>query len=83
MYIEKHCLPRDRDRDERWFMHCAIQYVGGWWYNECPDYAHPTGLSSATKIYGSSYVNYYHGGERGRGWSNWAEAEYLLVPKRA
>ena len=79
MKLNNLCLPRDRDQDGRSGFHCAKTETGGWWYNYC-HYAHPTGLSSATKKYGSEYVTYYRGGERGRGYESWFEAEYLLVP---
>jgi len=71
-------LTRDRDQDGH-NRHCAELLTGGWWYNDCT-YAHPTGLSSATKKNGWQYVHYYHGGEGGNSWDSWSEAEYLLVP---
>ena len=73
------CLPRDRDQDGSSKMHCAAGLTGGWWYKDCY-FAHPTGLSSATKKNDGKYVTYYHGGERGNGLDSWSEAEYLLVP---
>ena len=73
------CLPRDKDQDGLSRVHCAKQYTGGFWYKGC-FYAHPTGLSSATKKNDTKYVTYYHGGERGNGGDSWSEAEYLLVP---
>jgi len=69
---------KDRDQDV-WKGHCAKAWTGGWWYKHCAD-AHPTGLSSATKIIDGKYVYYWHGGERGSGFDSWSEAEYLLVP---
>jgi len=44
-------------------------------------YAHPTGLSSATKKYDPKCVTYENGGDRGKNYDSWSEAEYLLVPK--
>jgi len=69
---------KDRDQDV-WKGHCAKAWTGGWWYKHCAD-AHPTGLSSATKIIDGKYVYYWHGGERGDSRDSWSEAEYLLVP---
>jgi len=70
---------KDRDQDGSSKMHCAAGLTGGWWYKDCY-FAHPTGLSSATKKNGEQYVTYYHGGERGYSLDSWSEAEYLLVP---
>ena len=79
-------MPRDRDQDG-WSSHCAKDYTGGWWYHAC-DAAHPTGLSSATRIrFGEiergeykKYISYQNGGDRGTTDDSWSEAEYLLVP---
>jgi len=70
---------KDRDQDEDSSRHCAKSWTGGFWYKHCT-FAHPTGLSSATKRSDAKYVTYYHGGERGISWDSWSEAEYLLVP---
>ena len=79
-------LPRDKDQD-KYPKNCARSRTGGWWYNACT-WAHPTGLSSTTKkpSWSEKYVFYYFGGERGvkgraNGRENFAEAEFLLVPK--
>jgi len=72
---------KDLDQDNNNSDHCAKRWVGGWWYNQC-HYAHPTGLSSATKKKNDpKCVTYLHGGDRGYGYDSWSEAEYLLVPK--
>jgi len=70
-----------KDRDQDWWGSgsCAQSWNGGFWYRHCTS-AHPTGLSSATKKNGFEYITYLSGGERGRGWDSWLEAEYLLVP---
>jgi len=70
---------KDRDQDKHIVLHCAKSWTGGWWYKACA-WAHPTGLSSATKKNDNKYVTYYYGGERGISWDSWSEAEYLLVP---
>jgi len=69
---------KDRDQDGSGG-HCAKDRTGGFWYKSCA-YAHPTGLSSATKTNDPKYVTYYYGGERGISYNSWSEAEYLLVP---
>jgi len=61
---------RDRDQDG-YGRNCASEYSGGWWYNNCMN-AHPTGLSSPTKISDTKYIYYYHGGVRGESEDSWA-----------
>jgi len=79
-------LPRDLDQDNNNSDHCVKRWTGGWWYNKTMyyalcHYAHPTGLSSATKKYDPKCVTYENGGDRGKNYDSWSEAEYLLVPK--
>ena len=55
--------------------------TGGWWYKQCAN-SHLTGLHTETRsrIGGAKQIYYYYGGERGRSWDSWSEAEMLLLP---
>jgi len=79
---------RDNDQDGWLRGNCARSYGGGgWWYANCGN-VRPTGLHLRTRrrrtkrSHQSKNIVYYSGGARGNTYNSWAEAKFILVPKK-
>merc|ERR1711971_506464 len=79
---------RDNDQDGWLRGNCARSYGGGgWWFANCGN-VRPTGLHLRTRrrrtkrSHQSKNIVYYSGGARGNTYNSWAEAKFILVPKK-